>query len=81
MLQGWGAPEQPIDLSIADLSRRYGVSRAHIIRLLREAEAARLMARNGNSLTMTETCRDAAANFNATMMLLFKGVVDRLVTP
>jgi len=81
LLQGWDAPEQPIDLSIADLSRRYGVSRAHIIRLLREAEEAGLMTRNGNSLTTTETCRDAAANFNATMMLLFKGVVDRLVTP
>ncbi len=80
MLQGWEDPESPVDLSIADLSRRYGVSRAHIIRLLREAEEAELIRRDGNRLTVTLRCREAAADFNATMMLLFRGVVNRLVT-
>lgn len=77
LLQGWERPDDEIELSIADLSRRYGVSRVHINRLLRDAEAKGSVERTGNSLYLTRTCRDAADRFVATTMLLFKGVVTR----
>ncbi|HEY9011356.1 MAG TPA: hypothetical protein VIN06_10080 [Devosia sp.] len=77
LLQGWDRPEHEIELSIADLARRYGVSRVHINRLLRDAEAAGSVERTGNSLYLTRSCRDAAERFVATAMLLFKAVVTR----
>lgn len=80
LLQGFDVPGRPVELSIAELSRRYGVSRVHIIRLLREAEAAGLVQREGNSLTLTPVCLDAAERFVATTLTLFRGVVMRALS-
>jgi hypothetical protein len=38
----------PVSLSIAGLSRRFRVSRTHILRLIRDAEAAGLLSREGD---------------------------------
>jgi AraC-like DNA-binding protein len=40
-------PEKPIPLSIAALARRFNVSRTHVLRLIRDAEAEGLMTRTG----------------------------------
>jgi hypothetical protein len=40
-------PSRPIRISISELARRFSVSRAHVLRLLREVEAAGLIARTG----------------------------------
>jgi hypothetical protein len=40
-------PAGPVPLSIAALSRRFRVSRTHILRLIRDAEAAGLLSRGG----------------------------------
>jgi hypothetical protein len=40
-------PSQPIRISISELARRFSVSRAHVLRLLREVEAAGLIERSG----------------------------------
>ena len=70
-----GAPDRPIDLSIAQLSRRFGVSRVHIIRLLRDAEAQGLASRvgsRGEALMLSPECVGAAENMVATMFALFR---------
>jgi hypothetical protein len=41
-------PSAPVRLSISELARRFSVSRAHVLRLLRAAEAEGLIARNAN---------------------------------
>lgn len=71
--------ERPVDLSIADLSRRFEVSRVHIIRLLRDAEAQGLVTRTGvrgETLIVTPACRSAAANMLATILVLFRNVSE-----
>jgi len=40
-------PSKPIRISISELARRFSVSRAHVLRLLREVEAAGLIERAG----------------------------------
>lgn len=40
-------PRGPVPSSIAGLARRFGVSRTHVLRLLRAAEAEKLIARTG----------------------------------
>ena len=40
----------PVALPIAELSRRFRVSRTHILRLLREAEAEGLLTREGENI-------------------------------
>lgn len=73
-------PDRPIDLSIAELSRRFGVSRAHIIRLLRDAEAQGLASRvgsRGESLVLSPVCVGAAQNMVATMFALFRIAATR----
>src|SRR5262249_19617193 len=40
-------PSKPIRISISELARRFSVSRAHVLRLLREVEAQGLIERSG----------------------------------
>jgi CRP-like cAMP-binding protein len=40
-------PSRPVRISISELARRFSVSRAHVLRLLREVEAAGLIERTG----------------------------------
>lgn len=77
LLQGFEAPGRPMELSIAELSRRYGVSRVHIVRLLRDAETAGLVQRQGNSLSLTPLCLEMAEWFVATTLLLWRSVLTR----
>ena len=41
-------PRRPVPMSISDLARRYHVSRAHVLKLLRDAQARGLIAREGS---------------------------------
>lgn len=55
-------PARPVPIAIADLARRFNVSRAHVLRLLRDAEAAGLLVRSGaqqDQVRLTASAADA----------------------
>ena len=61
-------PAEPVPLSIAALSRRFRVSRTHILRLIRDAEAAGLLSRvgeRGEQVRFSPELQDALRNFVA----------------
>jgi hypothetical protein len=64
-------PKGPVRMSIKDLARRHGVSRAHVFRLFRDAEKLGLLARDPDSQTGTigDETRTALTMMAATMFI------------
>lgn len=61
-------PSEPLPLSLAALARRFHVSRTHVLRLVRDAEAAGLLARTGAKgewVRFEPPLREGLANFFA----------------
>lgn len=66
-------PTRPVPISIAALARRFAVSRPHVLKLLREAEAQGLIARRGDRVLFKPALTEGARNFFATMFLYYAG--------
>jgi hypothetical protein len=67
-------PTRPVSVSISALSRRFGVSRVHIIKLLDDAAADGLIARSqtdGNAITVRPRLAETLRDMLATMYLYF----------
>jgi hypothetical protein len=65
-------PSRPIRISISELARRFSVSRAHVLRLLREVEAAGLIARSGaETITLKPPLAHALRQAVAALFLFF----------
>ncbi len=65
-------PAGPVAVSISDLSRRFGVSRAHVRKLLRDAAEEGYLERTGGEegrFLLLPRFKDAAENFLATVFL------------
>ena len=56
-------------VSISGLARRFGVSRPHVIALLRDAEAAGLLRRTGETVAVTDRLEQAVRRFFALVYL------------
>lgn len=66
-------PTGPLPVSIADLARRFAVSRAHVARVLAAAEEEGLLQRDpsaASSYRMTQALREAMVTFTAALLLL-----------
>jgi DNA-binding FadR family transcriptional regulator len=64
-------PTFPIPVSSSALSRRFGVSRAHVRRLLQDAESQGLLERlEGNRVRLLPRLSQAAGDFMALQFLL-----------
>ena len=66
-------PTRPVPISIAALARRFAVSRPHVLKLLRDAEAAGLIARSADRVLFKPALAEGARNFFATMFLYYAG--------
>ena len=66
-------PTRPVPISIAALARRFAVSRPHVLKLLRDAEAAGLITRSGDRVLFKPALAEGARNFFATMFLYYAG--------
>jgi hypothetical protein len=64
-------PTRPVPVSIAALARRFAVSRPHVLKLIRDAEAAGLIARSGDRIEIKPALADGAQNFFATLYLCY----------
>jgi hypothetical protein len=64
-------PTRPVPISIAALARRFAVSRPHVLKLIRDAEAAGLIARNGDRVLIKPALAEGARTFFATMFLFY----------
>ncbi len=67
-------PTRPVHISISELARRFSVSRAHVLRLLRAAEAEGLIERGTNapeSVTLLPPLSRALQRCVAVMFLFF----------
>jgi hypothetical protein len=65
-------PARPVPISISALARRFGVSRPHVIALLRDAEAQGLLARvgpNGSQALLSRRLADDVEAFFAAVYL------------
>lgn len=65
-------PSRPVPLSISALARRFGVSRPHVIALLRDAEAKGLLERigpNGAEVRLSRSLAEATEGFFAAVYL------------
>jgi hypothetical protein len=67
-------PTRPVHLSISELARRFSVSRAHVLRLLRAAAAQGLIERStdaGEAVTLTPPLARALTHGVAVLFLFF----------
>jgi DNA-binding MarR family transcriptional regulator len=67
-------PARPVRISISELARRFSVSRAHVLRLLREAAAEGLIERTGaaqDAVTLLPPLCRALQHCAAIMFLFF----------
>jgi AraC-like DNA-binding protein len=65
-------PRRPVPISISAMARRFKVSRPHVLKLVREAEADNLIKRTGaqgERVLITERRAEGAQNLYATMYL------------
>lgn len=72
-------PERPVPISIAEMARRFGVSRAHVLRLIRDAEDANLLTRvggRGEAVRLDGRVASAAMDMFA-VMFLYLGTAAR----
>lgn len=61
-------PSRPVPVSIAALAREFRVSRTHVLRLIRDAERAKLVARNGakgETISLSPSLGDDLLNMHA----------------
>jgi DNA-binding MarR family transcriptional regulator len=75
-------PERPVSVSISSLARRFGVSRVHVRKLLRDAEMANLIARSAgrdDQIVVQPRLREAGLNFIASMFLFVAHCIDRAI--
>ena len=64
-------PTLPVPVSSSALSRRFGVSRAHVRRLLQDAESQGLLERlDGDRVRLLPRLRQGASDFMALQFLL-----------
>ncbi len=65
-------PREPVAMSVSSLSRKFLVSRKHVLTLLRDAEADGLLKRldDGEKLLLTPKLFDGVSKFVAAMFLL-----------
>jgi hypothetical protein len=67
-------PSRPVRISISELARRFSVSRAHVLRLLRDAAAEGLIERSGaaqEAVTLLPPLRLALRHAAASVLLFF----------
>jgi DNA-binding MarR family transcriptional regulator len=67
-------PSRPFPISISELARRFGVSRVHVSKMLRDAATDGLIARagaNGEEITLTPALAGALSVFYANALLYF----------
>ncbi|MFC0243727.1 hypothetical protein [Rhodopseudomonas telluris] len=65
-------PSRPIALSISELSRRFGVSRVHVAKMLRDAAADGLITRGGGeAITLAPALAEALKLFFANALAFF----------
>jgi hypothetical protein len=67
-------PSRPFPVSISELSRRFGVSRVHVSKMLRDAATEGLIVRagdNGEQITLTPALAEALSVFYANAFLYF----------
>src|SRR5882672_10665072 len=67
-------PARPVRIAISELARRFSVSRAHVLRLLREAAAEGLVERTGaaqDAVTLLTPLSRALRNCTAIVFLFF----------
>ncbi|MGU3493875.1 hypothetical protein ACLBXM_07530 [Xanthobacteraceae bacterium A53D] len=65
-------PRQPVTVSVASLGRRFHVSRAHVLKLLRDAEAAGLLDRVADGrVQLRPELREGLENFFAAVFVSF----------
>jgi hypothetical protein len=64
-------PRLPVSVSVIGLSRQFKVSRSHVLRLLRDAEALGLLRRNVEETTVTlaEPLRAALVEYHAASLM------------
>jgi DNA-binding MarR family transcriptional regulator len=73
-------PTRPVSVSISALARRFSVSRAHVLKLLRDAEADGMIERSGEGgerIVVTPALAYNLQNFFATMFLFFADCARR----
>jgi DNA-binding MarR family transcriptional regulator len=66
-------PQRPVAISISELSRRFGVSRPHVLKLLRDADAEgfiRIDPAEPQRIQVLPPLAEALQNFVATMLLI-----------
>lgn len=65
---------QPVSISISELSRRFGVSRPHVLKLLRDADSLGFLKRDGDSdrLIVYPALIDTLREFFATLFLFLR---------
>jgi DNA-binding IclR family transcriptional regulator len=63
-------PKGPVQISVADLKKRFPVSRSHVVKLLRDAERDGLLQRAADGqYYLTEKLREGLTYFQAAIML------------
>jgi hypothetical protein len=71
-------PSRPVRVSIAALSRRFGVSRPHVLKLIRDAAQAGLIERTeGEHILIRPALAEGAQSFFATVYLYFADCARR----
>jgi len=64
-------PKGPVRMAVAPLARKFGVSRSHVFRLLRDAEKQKLLRRDADEMTgyFEESLREGLLRFHASGFL------------
>ncbi len=64
-------PSGPVQMAVTELAKRYDVSRSHVFRMLRDAQAEGLITRGANANTgrLSETLRSAIVEFSASVLV------------
>lgn len=75
---GASLPAQPVAISISALSRRFGVSRPHVLKLLRDAEALGFLKRSGEGeqIIIHQSLLDAMQDFFAMTFLFLRQCIN-----
>lgn len=64
-------PQGPVRMLVTELARRHDVSRSHVLKMLRDAEAKGLLNRNPDERTglLSQALRDAVVLLHVTQLL------------
>lgn len=80
--QGTFPPDRPVAISISALARRFGVSRVHVRKLLRDAQSENLIARGAgreDHVVVLPRLREAALNLLATIFLFIADCISKAI--